>query len=219
LFGIFLAFFQYLPTGMFMGNYFWMLWNKDVFFVNLGIAIRIGWILAIITQLSIFFLQLTYEIEWQDERLCTGIIPDFLGDYWDWGPWKSWWKGGNDIFPNSDIFLSGLYLGYVLTYCVVFTRFPQWTYGIGLMLLTPVPWAFVASGSVSLSNSILSFISGNAMGLVSLFVSFMLRKKCYYYFYCCPFFGRFFYCDSNRKRNSNRDYYEESTSFLFDETF
>ena len=198
-FGPYLALLQYLPTVLLFGAMYWSLNSRDIFFLNLSVTINISWLVVLLFQYAVYSSAIGRKepgpsTDDDVDPKCRNFFPGILAKAWfiyeddpisSSSVYRSW-----EPFPNSDIFLSGIYFGYVATYHLAWKVLPEFYFAVGLFLIPLVPWAFVSAKSASLPVSLCSFMAGNFVGAASLCASFVARKRCYYNLLCCCIFGR-----------------------------
>lgn len=140
-FGPYLALLQYLPTVLLFGAMYWSLNSRDIFFLNLSVTINISWLVVLLFQYAVYSSAIGRKepgpsTDDDVDPKCRNFFPGILAKAWfiyeddpisSSSVYRSW-----EPFPNSDIFLSGIYFGYVATYHLAWKVLPSfilpWVY-------------------------------------------------------------------------------------------
>lgn len=178
-FGFLLGLFQYVPTILYFGSWFWIIYKRDALFVGLSIMMNIFWILSLVAKFVVgpIITQpiLTYNP-------CDSFIPSALGVIVGaiFTPSTLINLNGTNIlsgtsFPHIDVLQAGIYNGYILTFIVA------WQIGlknnivaiVGLFILSMVPWSFISSGVSTAAVVGFSYLTGIILGTFSLYIVYL----------------------------------------------
>jgi len=189
-FGFLLGIFQYIPTVLVIGSFFWSVVDRDSFFLSLALTMKIVWVFGLILKYVIFPFAIPSSIAVVSSS-CESFVPTFLNYVIAiFIPNNQTLVQGSE-FPQIDVLLTGVYLGYVLLY-YLYWRYPiKISQIIGLLSLSFVPWSFLSSGSGSYWAISVSIYIGIIFGCIGLFTSyyiyFSFRNKktgCCFNFWC-----------------------------------
>jgi len=179
-FGYLLGLFQYLPTGLIIGIFFWSIACRDPFFLSLGLTMKITWWNGLLFKYFIipFLIPSSVVIV---PTLCENYVPTFLTYVI-----SIFFPNGNSNmiqgseFPNIDVLQSGSYIGFVMFF-YLFWHYPLgWTPGLGLLGLSFVPWSFLSTGSGTFWAIAVSVYIGIIFGASGLFISYYIYYSCIY---------------------------------------
>ena len=174
-FGYILGLFQYIPTGLFLGSFFWTLVYRDPFFLSLILTIWFTfWGGALLKYAILPFIIPSLAVHITDE--CSNYIASFF-KYVGSIVFNDDKANGSD-FPNLDVLQTGAYFAYILLY-YTFWKYPVQIKPIcGMILLCFVPWSFLAAGNGSVWTIITSQFIGMIFGGIGLFASTYIYKSC-----------------------------------------
>lgn len=193
--GYLLGLFQYLPTGLVLGSFFWSLACREPFFLSLVLTLKIVWVLAIIMKyLLIPNLVPSSLLMLRNETLipCDSYIPTFLGYvsslfFFPVTTTNSSFVTGNissstpiigSDFPHIDVLQTGTYLGFVLGYCIYWSYPIYYAPAFGLLALAFVPWSFLSAGISSIPSIAASIYVGIFFGALGLIISYYVVYSC-----------------------------------------
>jgi hypothetical protein len=200
VFGTILGLFQYLPSILIFGSFFWSLKNRDPFFLSLGLVLKISWIVSILLKFFLFPVIIGSNITVSNATLpllnvdpkCDSYVPSLIG-YVAQLLFSS--NNGKVFlgteFPHIDILQTGIYDGYIMSYLIWWGFPPPLMVVVGLSLISFVPWSFISAGYTSAPTIIVSFIFGVLIGMGGLAISNAIfkffkekEKGCCYGFWC-----------------------------------
>ena len=220
-FGYLLGLFQYLPTILVLSVFFWSLASRDTFFLSLGLALKFGWILALLLKFAILPALVPTAIQDPTPDGCENYIPSILQYVTNLvgGSVSATMSTGSD-FPQIDVFQTGIYFGFVMTYLIVWL-FPVSNFAmLGLVSLSFVPWSFISAEVNTVLSIGLSFLFGGLIGVLALHLSAKIvlnhdtrpyedqskMERACYHFWCGAKSksGLFFYVIDNQENFVNR---------------
>lgn len=215
-FGYLLGTFQYIPTVLIFGVIYWALVSKDSFFINLGIWIKFIWFIAFLIKIIIIYTVTPITIPpfttsngTKIDVDCGNYVPTLsnviinfftqdlgvkIGDSMQ----KSDYTNFIIYAPHLDILVTGNYLGYVITFYILWLYPIHYWYISGLFSLCFVPWSFIASGllvndfhliNMFIAQIAFNFLLGFMFGNIGLYLSFTYFRETYKYnlkhYICC----------------------------------
>lgn len=199
--GYILGLFQYIPIGLFVGSFFWALRQKDTFFVNLILILKISWIVGVILKYTLLYTNvITHDpnenIDVLNKESTFALCGNFAPSFFD--PFVNYFMvhffnttqinntdtsvsitvmmSNIHAYPHIDILQNGIYLSYILSFYLVWLYPVGPVYLIGLIILCIVPWSFIASSSVSFLNAVLSLLTGIITGCLGLWLGYSWYK-------------------------------------------
>ncbi len=204
--GYFIGLIQYIPMGLFIGTFFWSLIDRDDFFINLTLILKLNWIFGLLFKYVIFPYPLYNPIT--NIIGCDNFIPSFFNPFFNIITNIKEIVFGNttistiylqelsnaDVFPHIDILQSGTYLGYILIYYII-SKYPiRKIFLFAIMLLALIPLSFASTASVTPINILISYYVGLGTGIGGYFVGYyiylrggflyLIKRHCFST-YCC----------------------------------
>lgn len=184
-FGYLLGLFQYVPTGLVIGIFFWSIAFRDAFFFSLAITMKFVWFGGLILKYFMIPFLIPLSVVTVPSQ-CDSYVPTFLNYissiFFPSPDTTSVIQGS--AFPNIDVLQTGAYLGFVLVYYYFWSYPLRWTPCIGLVMLTLVPWSFISSsggvGGGAVWSVVASIYTGIILGSVGLFISYYTYYSCLY---------------------------------------